>query len=124
ELLLLRQVLLPGFEPLLVLHHLVGCHVIPPSEATADVRLHEPDLQRDASSSVRLRPALGPRAPGADSRCHSPRSSLIASHETDSSAPYRAGGVTSVTGFRWTRRSGPRRGRGQRVAPSACCRAM
>src|SRR5882672_1283770 len=33
ELLFLRQVLFPCREPLVVLHHLVGCHVIPPSHA-------------------------------------------------------------------------------------------
>src|SRR5262245_21667788 len=33
ELLLLRQVPLPCLEPLVVLHHLMGCHVTPPSQA-------------------------------------------------------------------------------------------
>src|SRR5262245_37812218 len=35
ELLLLRQVPLPCLEPLVVLHHLVGCHRIPPPQALA-----------------------------------------------------------------------------------------
>src|SRR5437879_2191927 len=38
EVLLLRQVLLPCFEPLVVLHHLVGCHVTPPPQALATLR--------------------------------------------------------------------------------------
>src|SRR5213593_2905171 len=38
ELLLLRQVLLPCPEPLVVFHHLVSCHVIPPPQALATLR--------------------------------------------------------------------------------------
>src|SRR3989441_9461852 len=36
ELLLLRRVLLPRPEPLVVFHHLVSCHVIPPSSSSRD----------------------------------------------------------------------------------------
>src|SRR6266850_2612835 len=38
ELLFLRQVLFPCREPLVVLHHLVSCHVIPPPQALATLR--------------------------------------------------------------------------------------
>src|SRR3989442_13206350 len=38
ELLLLRQVSLPCREPLVVLHYLVSCHVIPPPQALATLR--------------------------------------------------------------------------------------
>src|SRR5881392_3726755 len=38
ELLLLRQVPLPCPEPLVVFHHLVSCHVIPPPQALATLR--------------------------------------------------------------------------------------
>src|SRR5213593_3726293 len=38
ELLLLRQMLLPCLEPLVVFHHLVSCHVIPPPRALATLR--------------------------------------------------------------------------------------
>src|SRR6058998_4137819 len=36
ELLLLRQVLLPCLEPLVVFHHRVSCHVITPSSSSRD----------------------------------------------------------------------------------------
>src|SRR5947209_9055422 len=38
ELLLLRQVPLPCPEPLVVFHHLVMCHVIPPPQALSTLR--------------------------------------------------------------------------------------
>src|SRR6266849_3211635 len=44
ELLFLRQMIFPCLEPLVVLHHLVGCHVIPPSHALT--------LSRGGSSGV------------------------------------------------------------------------
>src|SRR5262245_59960322 len=61
ELLLLRQVLLPCLEPLIVFHHLVRCHGIPPS-SSLDVRSSGVRAAPECSCVVAGRPYYPPTA--------------------------------------------------------------